>query len=150
MKNVVQTDRPHIQCKPGICGGEPIIDGLRVTVRHVATLHEQGEAVEIAEALGLTEAQVSHALSYYFDHRDEILRLIAAAEQRAILTFNIRDFAPIHEEWSTTGRHQSGIIVSQQLGRRQDKALLGRMTRLLSHFSRDDPRDNLVHLARFR
>jgi uncharacterized protein (DUF433 family) len=65
----------------GICGGEPVIDGLRVAVRHVATLHRRGETVlEIAEALGITEAQVFHALSYFFDHRDEIVALIAQEE----------------------------------------------------------------------
>ena len=37
--------------------------------------------VEIAEALGITEAQVFHALSYFFDHCDEILALIAEEEQ---------------------------------------------------------------------
>ena len=36
---------------------------------------------EIAEALGLTEAQVFHALSYFFDHRDEIAALMAQEEQ---------------------------------------------------------------------
>ena len=62
--------------------GEPIIDGLRVTVRHVATLYLQGETIlEIAEALSLTEAQVFHGLSYFFDHRDEISALIAQEEQ---------------------------------------------------------------------
>ena len=55
---------------------------LRVTVRHVAVLHRRGETIlEIAEALGITEAQVFHALSYFFDHRDEILALIAEEEQ---------------------------------------------------------------------
>ncbi len=59
-----------------------MIDGLRVAVRHVITLHQRGEAiVEIAEALGITEAQVFHALSYFFDHRDEIMALIAQEEQ---------------------------------------------------------------------
>ena len=50
-------------CREGVCGGEPIIDGLRVTVRHVATLHRRGESIiEIAESLGITEAQVREIL----------------------------------------------------------------------------------------
>ena len=82
MPEVVKTEHPHIVRLEGVCGGEPVIDGLRVTVRHVVTLHRRGETiVEIAEALGLTEAQVFHALSYFFDHRDEILALIALEEQ---------------------------------------------------------------------
>ena len=82
MANAVQTEHPHIVRVEGVCGGEPVIDGLRVTVRHVATLHQRGETIpEIAEALGLTEAQVFHALSYFSDHRDEISALIAQEEQ---------------------------------------------------------------------
>ena len=81
MAETIKTEHPHIQRLPNVCGGEPVIDGLRVTVRHVATLHRQGESIlEIAEALGITEAQVFHALSYFFDHREEILTLIAQEE----------------------------------------------------------------------
>jgi uncharacterized protein (DUF433 family) len=82
MANVVKTEHPHIVRLEGVCGGEPVIDGLRVAVRHVATLHRSGETIlEIAEALGITEAQVFHALSFFFDHREEILALIAQEEQ---------------------------------------------------------------------
>ena len=82
MAEAVKTEHPHIVRREGVCGGEPLIDGLRVTVRHVATLHRRGETVlEIAEALGITEAQVFHALSYFADHQGEILALIAQEEQ---------------------------------------------------------------------
>ena len=82
MVEAIKTEHPHVVRLDGVCGGEPVIDGLRVTVRHVATLHRRGETIlEIAEALGITEAQVFHALSYFSDHRDEILALIAEEEQ---------------------------------------------------------------------
>ncbi len=82
MTNSLKTEHPHIVRLDGVCGGEPVIDGLRVTVRHVVTLHQRGETIiEIAEALNISEAQVFHALSYFFDHRDEILALIAKEEQ---------------------------------------------------------------------
>jgi uncharacterized protein (DUF433 family) len=82
MSNAVKTEHPHILRLEGVCGGEPDADGLRVTVRHVATLHLRGETVqEIAEALGLTEAQVFHAPSYDFDHREEITASMAQEEQ---------------------------------------------------------------------
>jgi uncharacterized protein (DUF433 family) len=82
MPEAVKTEHPHVVRLEGVGGGEPVIDGLRVTVRHVVTLHQQGETIlEIAEALGITEAQVFHALSYFFDHRGEILGLIAQEEQ---------------------------------------------------------------------
>jgi uncharacterized protein (DUF433 family) len=82
MSAAIKTEHPHIVRLEGVCGGEPVIDGLRVTVRHVATLHQRGESVaEIAEALNITEAQVFHALSYFFDHRDEIRTLIAEEDR---------------------------------------------------------------------
>ena len=68
MHNAVRTEHPHIVRLEGVCGGEPVVDGLRVTVRHVATLHLHRETIpEIAEALGLTEAQVFHALNRLCD-----------------------------------------------------------------------------------
>ncbi len=77
MPESVKTEHPHIVRLAGVCGGEPLIDGLRVTVRHVATLHQRGETIlDIAEALGLSEAQVFHALCYFFDHEGEIQTLI--------------------------------------------------------------------------
>jgi uncharacterized protein (DUF433 family) len=76
MPEAVKPEHPHIVRLGDVCGGEPAIDGVRVTVRHVATLHRRWETIlDIAEALGITEAQVFHALSYFFDHRDEILAL---------------------------------------------------------------------------
>ncbi|MBI2808509.1 MAG: DUF433 domain-containing protein [Planctomycetes bacterium] len=82
MAEALKTEHPHIVRLESVCGGEPVIDGLRVAVRHVATLHRQGESiVDIAEALNISEAQVFHALSYFFDHRDEILALIALEDQ---------------------------------------------------------------------
>jgi uncharacterized protein (DUF433 family) len=82
MAAIAKTEHPHIVCREGVCSGEPIIDGLRVTVRHVATLYLQGETtLEIADALNLTDAQVFHGLSFFFDHRDEISALIVQEEQ---------------------------------------------------------------------
>lgn len=59
---------------PGICGGRPIIRGTRVPVKAIVSYHKFGmSAEEIVAALpNLTLAQVHEALSYYYDHRDEI------------------------------------------------------------------------------
>jgi len=82
METYLKTEHPHIFQRESVCGGEPIIDGLRVTVRHVATLYLRGEtAPAIADALNITEAQVFHGLSYFFDHREEIAELITREEQ---------------------------------------------------------------------
>ena len=87
MASIVKTEHPHIVRVEGLCGGEPVIDGLRVTVRHVATLFKRGESIpEITEVLALSEAQVVHALSYFFDHRAEI-EILIAEEQAAHARF---------------------------------------------------------------
>ena len=81
---------------------------------------------------------------------DEEQLAFAAANSRAIVTYNIRDFAPLHEQWLATRRQHAGIIVSRQLGGRQYGVLLGRMLRLLSELEANDMRNNLVHLERFK
>ncbi|MHB1033574.1 MAG: DUF5615 family PIN-like protein [Pirellulales bacterium] len=81
---------------------------------------------------------------------DEEQLAFAAAESRAIVTFNTRHFAPLHEEWQAAGRPHAGIIVSQQLGSRQYGLLLQRMLRLLDHFTAEHMVGNLVHLEQFK
>jgi predicted nuclease of predicted toxin-antitoxin system len=74
----------------------------------------------------------------------------ATAENRALLTFNIRDFAPLHEQWQAAGQRHAGIIVSQQLGSRQYRLLLQRLLRLLNHFTAEEMIANFVHLEQFK
>jgi uncharacterized protein (DUF433 family) len=82
MEKTARTDHPHIVRRDGVCGGEPVIDGLRVAVRQVAALHLRGDAIpDIAEVLNITDAQVFYALSYFADHRAEIEALIAQDDQ---------------------------------------------------------------------
>ncbi len=81
---------------------------------------------------------------------DEEQLAFAAIERKALLTFNIRDFAPLHENWQIAGRPHAGIIVSQQLGNRQYGLLLQRMQRLLDHFTADEMVGNFVHLEQFK
>jgi hypothetical protein len=38
----------------------------------------------------------------------------ATSEERAIVTFNVGDFALLHTDWIESGRHHSGIVVSAQ------------------------------------
>ncbi len=81
---------------------------------------------------------------------DEDQLAFATAEKRAILTFNIRDFAPLHEAWQAAERLHAGIIVSQQLGSREYGVLLQRMLRLLNHFTAEELIGNFVHLEQFK
>jgi predicted nuclease of predicted toxin-antitoxin system len=81
---------------------------------------------------------------------DEEQLAFATAENRALLTFNIRDFGPLHEHWQVAGRPHAGIIVSQQLGSRQYGLLLQRMLRFLDHFTAEEMASNFVHLEQFK
>ena len=64
----------HIVKEPGYCGGKAAIDNTRVRVMNVAFLWKTGKTVEeIREGYpDLSPAQVHAALSYYYDHVDEI------------------------------------------------------------------------------
>src|SRR3954471_22503753 len=81
---------------------------------------------------------------------DEEQLAFATAEGRAILTYNIRDFATLHEACVVAGRPHAGIIVSRQLGRREYRLLLERTLRLLNHLSAAEMVSNFVHLEQFK
>lgn len=66
---------PYITRKKGVCGGKPIIEGTRIKVAQIAIECEQmGWTVdEVVQAHPhLTLAQVHDALSYYYDHIEEV------------------------------------------------------------------------------
>lgn len=75
----------HIEITPGVCGGKPRIAGHRITVQDVAIWHEHMgmSADQIATEYALTHADIYAALTYYFDHREEIDRSIAEEEAYA-------------------------------------------------------------------
>ncbi len=56
-----------------VMGGKPHIRERRISVENIAVLHNNGWEVEqIGGELELTPAQIYAALSYYFDHQEEI------------------------------------------------------------------------------
>lgn len=74
----------HIVADPAILGGEPRIDGHRIGVSDVAIwIAYQGRTpAEVAECYQLTLGQVYAALSYYYDHKEQVDTAIAEAEGR--------------------------------------------------------------------
>ncbi len=111
--------------------------------RHIMTrladdLRNRGHDVLRTEEAGLDTATDEQQLAF------------AAGEGRAILTFNIRDFAPLHNEWMAAGRSHAGIIVSRQLGSRQYGLLLLRVLQLLNHDTADEMTGSIVHLEQFK
>lgn len=77
---------PYVTRDKGVCGGKPIIAGTRIKVSQIATEHDRlgWTPDEIVQAHPhLTLAQVHDALSYYYDHLEEIDRQIAEERQAA-------------------------------------------------------------------
>jgi uncharacterized protein (DUF433 family) len=74
-----QTVVDHIHSEPGICGDRPCIAGTRIRVQDVYTWHDI-EGVSPDEIVSrfpqLSLADVYAALTYYWDHRDEIQQQI--------------------------------------------------------------------------
>ncbi|MFH0924938.1 MAG: DUF433 domain-containing protein [bacterium] len=64
----------HIEITPGITGGKPHIAGHRITVQDIVIWHEWmgRNADEIANEYDLELADVYAALTYYYDHINEI------------------------------------------------------------------------------
>ena len=77
------THRPtagRIVSNPDVLGGEPIVRGTRLAVRHIVLIWREcgSEHGVLAAYPQLTERDVRDALAYYTDHRTEIDRHIAA------------------------------------------------------------------------
>ncbi|MCI0463902.1 MAG: DUF433 domain-containing protein [Gemmataceae bacterium] len=72
----------HIEITPGVCGGKPRIAGHRITVQDIVIWHERlGKSPdEIAAEYDLDLADIHAALTYYFDHREEIDQSIREGE----------------------------------------------------------------------
>ncbi len=86
--SVVQTAHPHIIRIEGHQGGEPMVRSAHVTVRTIVEQSRLGTTPEelVAGHPPMTLAEVYDALSYYYDHTDEMERIIAennAALERA-------------------------------------------------------------------
>ena len=77
---------PYIERNPDVLDGEPVIRGTRIAVRHIVEWDRMGNRVDeiVANYPHLTHAQVHDALSYAFDHKSEIDRLIAENTEASV------------------------------------------------------------------
>ena len=86
---IERTEHPHIVKSAGTLGGEPRIEDSRFAVRHVLDYVESGMTPgEIAEKWVLSLAQVHDALSYAYDHPDEMAALRESHKLRNVLKHN--------------------------------------------------------------
>ena len=80
---MANASREHIEIVQGAGGPKPRIAGSRIRVQDVALWHEKlgmSPAEIVEEYPTITLADVYAALAYYWDHREEIERRIAADE----------------------------------------------------------------------
>ncbi len=86
MATAIKTDHPHVVRVPGVLGGQPIVDGFRVSVASVARFLNSGTSPEeiIATYPHVGAAAIYDAISYYLDHRTEIDQLIAESTPEAL------------------------------------------------------------------
>lgn len=75
----------HITRTPGVRGGKPCIAGRGIKVQNIYVWHEHlgMSADEIASAHSLSLVQVHAALTYAFEHLEEIRADILEGEQTA-------------------------------------------------------------------
>ncbi len=83
-----ETVHPYITHNPRICGGEPIIKGTRISVRLIVEWEGMGKSVDEIVSMypHLNHSQIYDALSYYYDHKDEIDRYIRENSEEFTLT----------------------------------------------------------------
>jgi uncharacterized protein (DUF433 family) len=74
MATAAKTVYSHVTKDPEVCGGKACVDGTRIRVMDVVSLKRQGVIPEkMLEAYpSLNLAQVYAALSYYYEHPEEI------------------------------------------------------------------------------
>ncbi len=71
----------------------------------------------------------------------------ATSLQRTVFTYNVRDFARLHQEYLETGRHHAGIVASEQL---PVGVVVRRLLKLLAAWSADDMQDRFEFLSNWR
>lgn len=74
---------------------------------------------------------------------DETLLAASAAEWRALLTDNVRDFVPIARRWVGEGRSHHGLLLCDRTPRRS-RNTIGAYVRALDHLLQAQPAVNAL------
>ena len=105
MSSTIQSPaRNCIESQPSVCGGRPCIAGTRIRVQDVFVWHElQGQSADeiVSRFPQITMADVYAALSYYWDHRDEIQREMQA-ESDLVTRLRQQSVSPLAEKLAAT------------------------------------------------
>lgn len=81
---------------------------------------------------------------------DEEQLRYAAANGRAILTFNQKHFRPLYDEWWFAGRTHCGIILSREFKTHEIAELLRLIRNLMERTQPEDTHDSLTFLQQYR
>lgn len=70
----IEVAHPYVERKSGVQGGRTVIKGTRFPVSSIVRNHRRGLSADeiLREFPHLQPAQVYDALSYYYDHREQI------------------------------------------------------------------------------
>lgn len=85
MPAIKELRHPYVTKKKGMQGGRAIIAGTRISVSAIVIWYKNGKEIyEILEMYPqLSPSQIHDALSYYYDHRDEIEAEILLSQDEA-------------------------------------------------------------------
>jgi predicted nuclease of predicted toxin-antitoxin system len=100
-------------------------------------LRRRGYDIIAAHEVGMADASDAEHLAY------------AAAHGRALVTYNVRDFAPLYHEWWQQRRHHAGIIVSREYQRPEIGELLRLLEQVFLLATEEDLADRLRYLSEF-
>ena len=78
---------------------------------------DENVPTDLAEALRQRGFDATTALEAGLAHKgisDEDQLRFASQNERAILTFNARDFAPMAVRWATSGQYHAGVMLSPE------------------------------------
>ncbi len=68
----------YIESIEGVCSGEPVLAGTRIPVKIIIGWFKMGKEVDEIVAMypNINHAMVYDAFSYYYDHKDEVDKLL--------------------------------------------------------------------------
>lgn len=78
---------------------------------------------------------------------DDAQLIFAAAAHRAIVSFNVRDFAPLHDQYQAIGQTHWGMIFSTQ---EPINILFQRLLRLLNSITAEELKNQIRWLNEFQ
>jgi excisionase family DNA binding protein len=80
---VTKLDTVQIISSPDLLGGKPCIEGRRITVQQIVedVIYGGMDFTELEAAYQLRPSEIHAALSYYYDHEDEIDQSIREDDQ---------------------------------------------------------------------